>query len=377
MRDAALETVAAQGGSIVIHPDLESDVTWPFRDSGELVIASRLPDDARVVIWPAAAPAPEGFSPLSGNWQLLREPQAPVSDFLDYLRWFTDRNVLNKFGDNRRICEGDAMTSPTADASRDFRSNPLNRVLSARLAINWEVAFYVTILAAAFALRFWDLGGRALHHDESIHAQWSWGLIQGSYHHSPIFHGPFYYHVQGLVFLILGANDYTARVSAAIFGMGVRGAPAAAAPATGAVGTMAAVALLAFSPTVVYYSRFFREDIYLAFFTLLAVVAIWRYLEDKRERWIFVFAAAFTGAGDEGRRLPHDRRLPDVPGLLPRVGFGSALAQGARHRRTVASGAAHRRSGRARRVYRGILAAPRFGRRRIDWATISPAQATS
>ncbi len=187
------------------------------------------------------------------------------------------------------------MTAPAADA-RDFRSNPLERVLSTRIALNWEVAFYVALFAAAFALRFWDLGGRALHHDESIHAQWSWGLIQGSYHHSPIFHGPFYYHVQGLVFLILGANDYTARVSAALFGMGIVALPLLLRKRLGAVGTMAAVALLAFSPTVVYFSRFFREDIYLAFFTLLAVVAIWRYLEEKRDRWIFVFAAAFTGA---------------------------------------------------------------------------------
>ena len=188
------------------------------------------------------------------------------------------------------------MTTRSAESARVFRPNPLERLFTARIALNWEVAFYVAIFAAAFALRFWDLGARALHHDESIHAQWSWSLIQGNYHHSPVFHGPFYYHVQGLVFLIFGANDYTARVSAAIFGMGIIALPLLLRRRLGAVGAMATVAFLAFSPTVVYYSRFFREDIYLAFFTLLAVAAIWRYLEDHRDRWLILFAVAFTGA---------------------------------------------------------------------------------
>ena len=83
------------------------------------------------------------------------------------------------------------MTARAADARREFRANPLERLFSLKLALNWEIALYAVIFAAAFALRFWDLGGRALHHDESIHAQLSWSLIQGNYHHSPIFHGPF------------------------------------------------------------------------------------------------------------------------------------------------------------------------------------------
>ena len=87
--------VADQGGTIVVHPTLEQDITWPFRDSGTLIAASRLPDNATFVIWPASAAPPEGFAPLAGEWQLLREPRAPVNDFLDYLRWFTNRNVLD------------------------------------------------------------------------------------------------------------------------------------------------------------------------------------------------------------------------------------------------------------------------------------------
>ena len=105
---------------------------------------------------------------------------------------------------------------PANQASPRFAG--LDRLLATRIAVNWETAAYAAILAAAFALRFWDLGSRALHHDESIHAQWSWGLLQGNYNHSPVFHGPLYYHVQGLVFFLFGTTDYTSRVSAALFG---------------------------------------------------------------------------------------------------------------------------------------------------------------
>lgn len=175
------------------------------------------------------------------------------------------------------------------------RAPAVSRFLSLRIAVNWEVATYAAILVAAAGLRFWDLGARALHHDESIHAQWSWGLLQGNYEHSPIFHGPLYYHFQALVFFLFGASDYTSRVSPAITGLLLVALPLLLRKRLGPAGTLAAVALIAFSPTLVYYSRFMREDIYMAAFTFVMVAAMWRYLDEGRVRWLFVFAAGFTG----------------------------------------------------------------------------------
>ncbi len=171
----------------------------------------------------------------------------------------------------------------------------VERLLAVRVPLNGETATYAAIILAAVGFRFWDLGSRALHHDESIHAQWSWGLLQGNYHHSPVFHGPFYYHVQGLVFFLFGATDYTSRVSPALFGTAIVALPLLLRDRLGRAGTLAAVALIAFSPTLVYFSRFLREDIYMGAFTLLMVVAMWRYIDEGRERWLFVFAAGFIG----------------------------------------------------------------------------------
>ena len=185
------------------------------------------------------------------------------------------------------------MTTRSLPAHNESR--PFERLLSMRLSITWPTAIALAIVGLAIALRFWDLGARALHHDESIHAQWSWDLLRGNYRHSPIFHGPFYYHVEALVFFLFGASDYTARVSAAIFGSALVLLPLLLRKKLGTVGTLAAMAMLAFSPTIVYYSRFFREDIYLAFFSLLMVVSIWRYVEDGTKRWLIMLAVAFTG----------------------------------------------------------------------------------
>uniref|UniRef100_UPI002ADD614B hypothetical protein n=1 Tax=Tepidiforma sp. TaxID=2682230 RepID=UPI002ADD614B len=53
----------------------------------------------------------------------------------------------------------------------------VDRVLARRIPLTAEFVLYAFVIAAAVLLRTWDLGARALHHDESIHAQWSWGLL--------------------------------------------------------------------------------------------------------------------------------------------------------------------------------------------------------
>ena len=182
----------------------------------------------------------------------------------------------------------------TSQPPATSEGNALDRLLARRIEVNWELVAYTAIFAAAFALRFWDLGARALHHDESIHALWSWRLAQGSYAHNPVFHGPLLYFVQGFTFLVFTATDYTSRISPALFGMAVLAIPLALRRWLGPVGTLAVVAFLAFSPTVVYFSRFLRMDIYLAFFILLMVVAMWSYLHNGRTRWLIVFAVALA-----------------------------------------------------------------------------------
>ena len=51
--------------------------------------------------------------------------------------------------------------------------------------------FFVAIAAVAILSRFWALGDRPLHHDESIHAYQSYSLSKGGdWRYDPAYTGP-------------------------------------------------------------------------------------------------------------------------------------------------------------------------------------------
>ncbi len=128
----------------------------------------------------------------------------------------------------------------------------------------WELSVYALIILAAAGLRFWDLGSRAIGHDESEHAQFSWYLYNGGgYTHDPMMHGPFKFDAvafiwKGLSFLSSapflssfahwGPSDYTVRILPAIFGTALVALPYFFRGHIGRVGALFAALFLAFSP---------------------------------------------------------------------------------------------------------------------------------
>jgi len=93
IRFTARELAGSTGGSVVVHPSLASDVTWPLRNI-DVVTASEPGADTAFVLWPSGQPAPEGMLPLGGSWALVSRVESPVSSPLKYLRWLTNPNVL-------------------------------------------------------------------------------------------------------------------------------------------------------------------------------------------------------------------------------------------------------------------------------------------
>ena len=156
----------------------------------------------------------------------------------------------------------------------------------------WELLLFAAILLLAATLRFWDLGSRAFHGDEAIHAGFAWQLLDGrGYVHNPLTHGPFQFFGTALVFLLFGDSDYTARLLPAIFGTAIVGLPFFLRGHIGRPGALIASLLLAVSPTLLYYSRFAREDIYMAFFTLALFICVWRYLAKPHRFYLYGIAA--------------------------------------------------------------------------------------
>ena len=150
----------------------------------------------------------------------------------------------------------------------------------------------------ALATRFWHLGDRPLHHDESIHAHQSYTLMKdGTWRYDPAYHGPFLYYANAFVYRLLGVNNTTARLLPAIFGLLLI---AAAIPLSRWIGRRAAIAyalLVLISPHLTYFSRFIREDIYSLAFTLGTVLAFQMFLEMDRAKWLTLAAVSFAFAG--------------------------------------------------------------------------------
>lgn len=168
----------------------------------------------------------------------------------------------------------------------------LSKPLFAELAVDWELVAYAGLVLLAAILRFWDLGARALHHDESLHALYSWYLYSGrGYQHDPMMHGPFQFHGNALVYLLFGASNYTARVMAATFGVWIVIAPYFLRREIGKLAALIASALFAVSPSFLYFSRFTREDMYIAGFEMAIVIAIFGLLRTGRSRYAYMLFA--------------------------------------------------------------------------------------
>jgi uncharacterized protein (TIGR03663 family) len=193
----------------------------------------------------------------------------------------------------RRARPRRATAAPRAEAAAAPAARPLWRL--DRLSL--EALLYATFFLLAIVTRFWDLGRRALHHDESLHAQFSWLLAVGKgYVHDPLMHGPFLFHANALAYLLFGANDATSRVVPALTGCLLVLIPVLLREQIGRWAALIASGLLLISPSFLYYSRFIRHDIYTATATLLLFACIIRYLARPEPRWVYLGALALIWA---------------------------------------------------------------------------------
>lgn len=157
--------------------------------------------------------------------------------------------------------------------------------------------FVVVFGVGVLWLRLWNLGVRPLHHDESLDAWFSWRRSTGqSYTYDPAYHGPLRIILTGALFSIAGASDTTARVLAASSGLALIFTPRLISASLGRVGTSAASLAVAVSPSLVYFSRFGREDLPYVLVATIGSLAVVEHLRAPRRRLIMVGAVALAAA---------------------------------------------------------------------------------
>ena len=159
----------------------------------------------------------------------------------------------------------------------------------------WCELGFALLLPAALALRLWELTGRAMHYDEAIHLYYAWQLSNfEEYIHSPWMHGPFQIELTAGLLLLLGDNDFVARLGYALFGAALAGLPWLLRRPLGQSGALLTGIMLAVSPTLLYFSRFGRNDILMAFLTAALFILMWRYFRERRNRYLYLAAAALA-----------------------------------------------------------------------------------
>lgn len=170
----------------------------------------------------------------------------------------------------------------------------LDRPGGRTVALDWEKVAWAAIVVLTLVTRLYDLGDRAMSHDESLHTYYAWKLYFGQgYQHDPMMHGPLLFHATALSYLLFGVSDFTARLFAVATGLGLVLSPLLLRKWLGRVGAVATAVMLLVSPTVMYYSRYIRHDIQVELATVLMFIGFVRFVDSRANRWIVL---AFTGA---------------------------------------------------------------------------------
>ncbi len=171
----------------------------------------------------------------------------------------------------------------------------LNRPVLKGLGLTCEQALYLLIVVLCLVSRLAMLGYRVQSHDESLHCKFSWDLYTGiGFQHNPMMHGPVHFHIAALSFFLFGDSDFTVRLPVAILGTVLVATPYLFRRYLGRTGALVASFLLLISPSISYYSRYIREDIPTVLWAVLFFWAILRYMDEGRERHLYIMAAAFS-----------------------------------------------------------------------------------
>lgn len=143
--------------------------------------------------------------------------------------------------------------------------------------VGWAV-FFITLIA--LALRLWNLGDRVMHHDESLDSWWSSLFLRGQYTgYDPVYHGPLRFYITAGFYALFGETAAAARLFSALSGTIVVALPYLIRKHLGPVGTVAASLALCISPSMLYYSRFAREDAQMVMLAMVVFVLGIRYLD--------------------------------------------------------------------------------------------------
>jgi len=162
----------------------------------------------------------------------------------------------------------------------------------ARPWLTVEVGLYILFIVLGAALRLWGLGQRPLSPEEAGLAYRAWNSYRGL-GNDPT-GSPFLFHASALSFLVFGASDYGARLIPALAGSALVGLPYLLRSRLGRVGALLVSALLAFSPSYIFFSRTLGGEIIVALGMVAFIFGLFRYGENRSPRDLYLAVAGLA-----------------------------------------------------------------------------------
>jgi len=164
----------------------------------------------------------------------------------------------------------------------------------------YGVVLVLLIAAGALAFRLQRLELRPFHPDEAVQAVKAGELYDGAqYRYNPYeFHGPSLYYFTLPILKLSGAKNFAEtsdagfRLVPVLFGVGLILLLLPMRRDLGSVAMVSAAVLIAVSPAMVFFSRYYIQEMLLVFFAALALVALWRYFRSPRRRWCLLLGLA-------------------------------------------------------------------------------------
>ncbi|MCF7957098.1 MAG: TIGR03663 family protein [Phycisphaerae bacterium] len=164
------------------------------------------------------------------------------------------------------------------------------------------ILLIVLLILAALALRVTRLDLRPMHTDEAVHAQKFTELLEkGQYRYDPYeYHGPTLNYFTLMVAQLAGANsrtdltDAVLRLVPAIFGLMLVLLHFVAAEGLGKKAAAIAAVGVAISPAMVYYSRYYIQEMLLVCFTFAMICCAYHAIRSKQLAWA-IWTGIFAG----------------------------------------------------------------------------------
>lgn len=174
--------------------------------------------------------------------------------------------------------------------------------------VTWTAVGSIAVVATAAILRLAQLDRVPLSPREAAVSHAAWRFVEGQTigpGNAVPNVGPAFLLLQSLGFFLFGASDVVARAIPALLGIGIVLLIRALTPVIGRSRALGAAALAAASPTLVFASRTSSAQIAVAFFTLLAAVALLRLslpatARPARRRWCLIAGFAVAAGFGSG-----------------------------------------------------------------------------